>query len=109
MNEHLPNPRIVGREYQKIATVWACQMERSFSVVTLEGTMRGREGDYLCKGPNGELWPVKKEIFESTYEPHVRQWSCGECGETMPLEEKAKHEHRDCQAFSDTSTVEDRA
>lgn len=35
------------------------------------------------------------------------QWSCGECGDAMPLEEKAKHQRRDCQALSDTSTPED--
>ena len=26
------------------------------------------EGDYIVKGPNGEFWPVRKLIFESTYE-----------------------------------------
>lgn len=25
-------------------------------------------GDYLYEGPNGDRWPVKKQIFESAYE-----------------------------------------
>lgn len=27
-----------------------------------------REGDYIIKGPGGEYWPVRKEIFETIYE-----------------------------------------
>ena len=56
------------KEYRKIATVKARQMDSSFKVPTLEGTMTGNPGDYLCMGVDDELWPVKKEIFEKTYE-----------------------------------------
>lgn len=68
VNEGLPNPRMVGYEYRKATTVWAYEMLQDFKVTTLEGVMTGRKGDYLCLGPNGDLWPVKKEIFEATYE-----------------------------------------
>lgn len=54
-------------EYRKIATVWAVEMPAAFEVDTLEGKMRGEPGDYLCEGPAGERWPVKKAIFENTY------------------------------------------
>lgn len=54
--------------YRKTSHVWARQNPDPFVVETEEGTMRGRPGDYLCEGVLGERWPVKKEIFEATYE-----------------------------------------
>lgn len=42
-------------------TVW-------FEVNTPEGKMKCREGDYIIKGVKGEYYPIKKEIFEETYE-----------------------------------------
>lgn len=35
---------------------------------TLEGEMTAREGDYIVLGVNGEIYPVKADIFEKTYE-----------------------------------------
>lgn len=35
---------------------------------TLEGTMVANGGDYIVQGIDGEIYPVKKEIFEKTYE-----------------------------------------
>lgn len=34
---------------------------------TLEGSMTARKGDYIVKGVEGELYPVKPDIFEATY------------------------------------------
>ena len=48
--------------------VLAIHMTQDFEVETLEGTMMGKKGDYLLKGIKGELYPVKKEIFEASYE-----------------------------------------
>ena len=56
------------KTYRKTATVDAVQLEMKFAVQTEEGVMRGNPGDYLCIGIDGERWPVKKEIFEKTYE-----------------------------------------
>lgn len=39
-----------------------------FIVKTMEGTMRGKIGDYLMRGINGELYVCDKEIFNKTYE-----------------------------------------
>jgi len=63
----LPDPEKEGEEYRKVSTVWAVKMDREFEVHTLEGLMHGAVGDYLCKGPYGETYPVKGPIFESTY------------------------------------------
>jgi len=38
-------------------------------VWTPEGTMEARPGDYIVRGVAGEVYPVKREIFEATYEP----------------------------------------
>jgi hypothetical protein len=37
-------------------------------IETLEGTMTARFGDYVIKGIQGELYPCREDIFESTYE-----------------------------------------
>jgi hypothetical protein len=37
-------------------------------IQTLEGVMRGNQGDYIIKGVQGELYPCKPDIFEATYE-----------------------------------------
>lgn len=37
-------------------------------IETLEGNMSASEGDYLIKGPKGEYWFNKREIFEEMYE-----------------------------------------
>lgn len=39
-----------------------------FEVTTLEGKLRGRPGDYLIIGVDGEKYPCAQEIFERTYE-----------------------------------------
>ena len=56
------------KTYKKIVPVKAIQIQEFFSVSTPEYTMHGDAGDYLCQGIEGEKWPVKKAIFEKTYE-----------------------------------------
>lgn len=56
------------KSYKKVTSIKAFQVQENFIVDTLEGVMRGVAGDYLCQGIEGEKWPVKKEIFEKTYE-----------------------------------------
>lgn len=38
-------------------------------IPTLEGVMLAREGDWVIKGVQGELYPCKPDIFHQTYEP----------------------------------------
>lgn len=42
--------------------------ERCLIVLTLEGEMVAREGDYIIRGVQGEVYPCKPDIFEATYE-----------------------------------------
>lgn len=37
-------------------------------IPTLEGDMKARNNDWIIKGINGELYPIKNEIFLKTYE-----------------------------------------
>jgi hypothetical protein len=37
-------------------------------IITLEGVMIARGGDYIIKGVQGEIYPCKSDIFEQTYE-----------------------------------------
>lgn len=38
-------------------------------IKTLEGVMRGENGDWIIRGVKGEVYPCKTDIFEATYEP----------------------------------------
>ncbi len=40
----------------------------SLIISTLEGEMTARQGDYIIKGVEGEIYPCKPDIFEKTYE-----------------------------------------
>ena len=57
-------------EYRKVATVRAIQIESDLEIETREGWLTANKGDYLVvNAKDGTYpWPVKKEIFESTYE-----------------------------------------
>jgi len=39
------------------------------AIQTLEGTLYASFGDWIIRGVQGELYPVKPDIFEATYEP----------------------------------------
>lgn len=57
------------KEYRKKPLIiQAKQMSESFEVVTLEGKMTGKAGDYLIIGIEGESYPCDKTVFELTYE-----------------------------------------
>lgn len=38
------------------------------SIITLEGTMIAKKGDFIIKGVEGEVYPCKPDIFAKTYE-----------------------------------------
>lgn len=41
----------------------------SLYILTLEGEMEARIGDWIIRGVQGEHYPCKPDIFEATYEP----------------------------------------
>jgi hypothetical protein len=51
------------RYHKETGDYWAY-----LSINTLEGTMEGKDGDYIIKGVQNEFYPCKPDIFEATYE-----------------------------------------
>ena len=55
--------------YRKIGTVLATDVQEDGYVVTPEGEMRFSAGDFIVTdNPPTHAWPVKREVFEKTYE-----------------------------------------
>lgn len=46
----------------------ADNFEASIQIMTLEGVMTARQGDYIIKGVAGEYYPCAPAIFEKTYD-----------------------------------------
>jgi hypothetical protein len=44
------------------------QINEPFAVETMEGLMKGKKGDWLIIGVNGEMYPIDNEIFQKTYD-----------------------------------------
>lgn len=53
---------------KKPIPVEAFQARKPYDIKTIEGTMHANIGDWIITGGAGEQWPVKKEIFEKTYD-----------------------------------------
>jgi hypothetical protein len=49
-------------------TNWSSD-EEGIVIVTLEGDMLARPGDWIIKGVKGEFYPCKPDIFAATYDP----------------------------------------
>ena len=43
-------------------------LPEGFVVTTKEGKLKGKSGDYLMIGVEGEKYPIDKSIFERTYD-----------------------------------------
>ena len=63
-----PAPSGVPGEYVKTALTRAQVLDRDVSVRTLEGEVKGRAGDYLATGPEGEQYPIPREAFEMMFQ-----------------------------------------
>lgn len=54
--------------YVKVGSVIAVPAPQAGTVVTLEGEMAFHAGDYIvADNPPTHAWPVRKDVFESTY------------------------------------------
>lgn len=56
------------RPYSKHQITWARKLTRPARVRTLEGEVHAETGDYLCVGPQGEMWPQPGARFEAVYQ-----------------------------------------
>jgi hypothetical protein len=56
------------QKYQKRPIqIEAYRIKQPFYVKTLEGTMQGKENDFVVVGIRGELYICDQEIFDETY------------------------------------------
>lgn len=53
---------------KKQIVVKAYQTDVPVEIETLEGIMHANKGDWIVTGVKGERYPVRKDIFEETYE-----------------------------------------
>jgi hypothetical protein len=53
---------------KKPIAIRCAQIDETFEVKTMEGTLQGKKGDWLMIGVNGEVYPCDREIFEKTYQ-----------------------------------------
>jgi len=53
---------------KKPLPVWVAQMPTDFEVETTHGVVRAKAGDWLMRGPKGELYPCDAETFKETYD-----------------------------------------
>jgi len=66
------------QHYKKTKPLWAKKLKEDISVNTLEGKIESHVGDYLCKGPTGDIWPQKEgslfKKYDSTDETNSEGW-----------------------------------
>jgi hypothetical protein len=53
----------------KVSDLTVIMRETFCQIMTLEGEMRGQNGDWIIQGVTGEIYPCKPDIFLATYEP----------------------------------------
>lgn len=59
---------LMGKKYmKKPIPITAVQINCVFEVNSLEGLVKGKKGDYLVEGIEGELYICDKRIFEKSY------------------------------------------
>jgi hypothetical protein len=54
---------------RKTRSIWAKKIDSDQTVHTLEGKLKAKSGDFLCRGEAGEIWPQKETALESKYSP----------------------------------------
>lgn len=52
--------------------VWAMRMNRDFECASLQGTLRGKEGDWIVRRDDGSTFPIADEIFRRHFTK--REW-----------------------------------
>lgn len=66
-NQKIPDI-VFKKAVKKPIPVRCIQIHEPFEVVTLEGVMQGKAGDWLMVGINNEMYPCEESIFNKTYD-----------------------------------------
>ena len=54
-------------------TVFAYQSQEKIVLNSSKGEIRVEQGDYIVRGPRGEIYPFKPEMFHSFYKPTEKE------------------------------------
>jgi hypothetical protein len=65
--EVLTSSKSAKKYTKRPISITAVQIAEPFSIVSLEGRVYGKTGDYLIKGTHGEFYICDKKIFEENY------------------------------------------
>ena len=68
-----------NKMYRKKTLTQAELMNIDFIVETLEGTMKGKAGDYLATGVLGEKYIITKKVLEASFEEVKNLCICLTC------------------------------
>jgi len=52
---------------KKPVTLKAIELEQDCEIITLEGTMQGKKGDFVIQGIKEEVYVCRRDIFLETY------------------------------------------
>lgn len=58
----------IARAIKRPIPVTCVFLNEEFEVETMEGVMKGKKGDVLMIGINGELYPCDLTVFNKTYD-----------------------------------------
>ncbi len=58
----------IGSNEENARRAHNAKPEAGLVIVTLEGDMRAKPGDWIIRGVQGEFYPCKPDIFDATYE-----------------------------------------
>jgi uncharacterized protein len=53
---------------KKNTPIGACRIDHDFEIMTMEGLMRAKAGDYLIRGVKGEYYACDAQVFDETYQ-----------------------------------------
>ncbi|RLC98647.1 MAG: hypothetical protein DRI46_10965 [Chloroflexi bacterium] len=77
----------------------------SITVSTLEGMMFAKGGDWIIEGINGELCPIKDDVFNASHEPFVEEYGYRPVALMVKLKEMVASTDGKKLSFSDHNMI----
>ena len=59
-----------GAHWRRTGSAQARKATAGEVIQTLEGPLTAQAGDWVVRGPAGEQWPVRPEVFRQQYQAH---------------------------------------
>jgi hypothetical protein len=68
-NQIVPSASRLLKPMRKTKPIWAKKIDRDTSIESLEGSVAASQGDWLCRGIQGEFWPQRNANILAKYVP----------------------------------------